>query len=118
MRRGGTMKPDKILERDFLLNAELTTLQRRAREKRDAFYGATVTYSPKVFIPLTQLCRDVCHYCTFAKRPKDLAAPYMSVDEVLEIAHRGEAAGCVEALLTLGEKPELRYVDAVTWLEE
>lgn len=118
MRRGGTMKSDHILERNFVLNAELTTLQRRAREKRDAFYGATVTYSPKVFIPLTQLCRDVCHYCTFAKRPKDLAAPYMSVDEVLEIAHRGEAAGCVEALLTLGEKPELRYVEAVTWLEE
>ena len=68
-----------------------------------------VTYSPKVFIPLTKLCRDVCHYCTFARPPRRGQRAYLSVDEVLAIARAGEAAGCHEALFTLGDKPELRY---------
>jgi FO synthase len=68
-----------------------------------------VTYSPKVFIPLTKLCRDVCHYCTFAAPPKRGERAYLSADEVLEIARAGAAAGCREALFTLGDKPELRY---------
>lgn len=72
-------------------------------------FGRMVTYSPKVFLPLTRLCRDVCHYCTFALRPSQVAAPYMSIDEVLSIARQGEALGCTEALFTLGERPELRY---------
>jgi FO synthase len=72
-------------------------------------YGTGVTYSRKVFIPLTQLCRDVCHYCTFAKAPRALASAYLSVDEAVQIAARGAAAGCREALFTLGDKPELRY---------
>ena len=71
--------------------------------------GRLVTYSPKVFIPLTTLCRDVCGYCTFARPPKRGERAYMSLDKVLEIARAGAAAGCHEALFTLGDKPELRY---------
>src|SRR5580765_4295182 len=71
--------------------------------------GRLVTYSPKVFVPLTKLCRDVCHYCTFAKPPKRGERAYMTIDEVLAVARAGEAAGCREALFTLGDKPELRY---------
>ena len=71
--------------------------------------GLVVTYSPKVFVPLTKLCRDVCHYCTFARPPRRDARAYLTPDEVLEIAAAGAAAGCREALFTLGDKPELRY---------
>lgn len=76
---------------------------------RDAGFGGLVTYSRKVFIPLTHLCRDVCHYCTFAQVPRKVQAPYLSMEEVLETARHGAAMGCKEALFTLGEKPELRY---------
>ena len=71
--------------------------------------GRLVTYSPKVFIPLTKLCRDVCHYCTFAAPPRRGERAYMSADEVLDVARAGAAAGCREALFTLGDKPERRY---------
>ena len=81
----------------------------RAVAMRDEGHGRLVSYSRKVFIPLTELCRDVCHYCTFAKAPKRITAPYLSPDQVLEIARVGQAAGCKEALFTLGDKPELRY---------
>ncbi len=77
-----------------------------------AGFGETVTYSRKVFIPLTQLCRDVCHYCTFAKAPRHLKSAYLSAEEVLAIAHAGRAADCKEALFTLGDKPEARYAAA------
>ena len=97
---------------------ELAAIVGEARERRDRGFGRVVTYSPKVFIPLTQLCRDVCHYCTFAKPPSRLSAAYMTLDEVLAVAREGEAAGCTEALLTLGEKPELRYKAAREWLAE
>src|SRR5579883_2631167 len=80
-----------------------------AGEARDTGWGNIVTYSPKVFIPLTKLCRDVCHYCTFARPPLEGRRAYLTLDEVLEIARAGEAAGCREALFTLGDKPELRY---------
>ena len=96
-------------------SAELAPL---ASARRDALFGRIATYSPKVFIPLTELCRDRCGYCTFAKAPARLAAPYLSIDEAVEIAKRGEAAGCTEALFTLGERPELRYDDAAAWLRE
>jgi len=89
-----------------------------ARALRDQGFGNVVTYSRKVFIPLTQLCRDVCHYCTFAKTPKRLDAPYMAVDQVLEIARQGARLGCKEALFTLGEKPELRYSAARAALDK
>ncbi|HLZ96665.1 MAG TPA: bifunctional FO biosynthesis protein CofGH [Steroidobacteraceae bacterium] len=80
-----------------------------ARRVRDVHHGQRVSFSRKVFIPLTRLCRDVCSYCTFATRPKAGHAAYLSPDEVLAIARAGEAAGCREALFTLGDKPELRY---------
>src|SRR5256886_6532593 len=72
-------------------------------------HGSLVTYSPKVFIPLTKLCRDVCGYCTFARPPRRGERAYMSEEEVLAVARAGAAAGCREALFTLGDKPELRY---------
>ena len=84
-------------------------LMEAARAVRDRRSGGLVTYSPKVFIPLTELCRDVCHYCTFAKTPGGVRAPYLTVDETIEIACRGAAAGCTEALFTLGDQPERRY---------
>ena len=74
-----------------------------------AGFGTRVTYSRKVFIPLTKLCRDVCHYCTFAQAPRKAEAAYLSADEVLAIARAGVAAGCKEALFTLGDRPEARY---------
>lgn len=84
-------------------------LMAAASALRDAGHYNIVTYSRKVFIPLTQLCRDVCHYCTFARTPRRIDAPYMSVEQVLDVAREGEKTGCREALFTLGEKPELRY---------
>ncbi len=81
----------------------------QAAEVRDAAWGNIVTYSPKVFIPLTKLCRDVCHYCTFARPPVAGRRAYLSLDEVLELARTAALAGCKEALFTLGDKPELRY---------
>jgi FO synthase len=71
--------------------------------------NGVITYSPKVFIPLTKLCRDVCHYCTFARPPRRGERAYMSADDVLGVARAGAEAGCHEALFTLGDKPELRY---------
>lgn len=87
----------------------LEKLMARAAVLRDEGFGRLITYSRKVFIPLTHLCRDVCSYCTFAKPPKKGERCYLSAEEVLEIARAGEAAGCREALFTLGDKPELRY---------
>ncbi|WP_093313886.1 5-amino-6-(D-ribitylamino)uracil--L-tyrosine 4-hydroxyphenyl transferase CofH [Sphingomonas jatrophae] len=84
----------------MLAEAEASTL---------AVHGAVVTYSRKVFVPLTRLCRDVCHYCTFATTPKQLGAPFLPREQVLEIARAGVASGCREALFTLGDRPEDRY---------
>ena len=84
-------------------------LMEAARGVRDRRSGDVVTYSPKVFIPLTELCRDVCRYCTFAKTPGNVRAPYLPVDEAVDIARRGAEAGCTEALFTLGDQPERRY---------
>src|SRR5438067_12885187 len=99
-----------------LLDGPLDQLLAAAAAVRDRVYGTRVTYSPKVFIPLTMLCRDKCGYCTFAKPPAHLAAPYLTPDEVLSIARAGAAAGCHEALFTLGERPEDRYPAAAEWL--
>ncbi len=95
----------------------LGELLARARQIRDAAHGTRITWSPKVFIPLTMLCRDRCGYCTFAQPPARLQAPYLSPDQVLSIARRGAAAGCHEALFTLGERPEERYPAARAWLD-
>jgi FO synthase len=89
-----------------MLDRPLEELLSEARRLRSR---PVVTYSPKVFIPLTKLCRDVCHYCTFAGPPRRGERAYLSSDEVLEIARAGAAAGCTEALFTLGDKPERRY---------
>jgi FO synthase len=102
--------------RQRLLDAPLDQLMSDARTIRDHQHGTRITYSPKVFIPLTMLCRDKCGYCTFAQPPARLEHPYLSLDDVLEIARRGANAGCHEALFTLGERPELRYEVARDWL--
>ena len=99
-----------------LLRTPLEDLTALARVVRDGAHGRRVTYSPKVFIPLTMLCRDRCGYCTFAKAPARVTAPYLLPDEVLAIARAGRDAGCHEALFTLGERPELRYPVARDWL--
>ncbi len=99
-------------------STDLTLLTKKAREYRDAHFGNTITYSKKVFFPLTHLCRDVCHYCTFAKTPKFIGEAYMPLEKVLEQAKQAAKIGCKEALLTLGEKPELRYSVARQALDE
>lgn len=111
----------KSAARDWLERLEalpLEDLMFEAEAKTLAAHGPLVTYSRKVFIPLTKLCRDVCHYCTFAHRPSQLHAPFMEAEEVLAIARAGEARGCREALFTLGDRPEARYSVARRWLEE
>jgi FO synthase len=97
---------------ELLQQSAVPELLAEARRMRDAHHGPRVSFSRKVFIPLTRLCRDVCSYCTFATRPKTGHAAYLTPDEVLAIARAGEAAGCREALFTLGDKPELRYREA------
>jgi FO synthase len=99
-----------------LLNTPLEELARVAFAKARAANGYVVTYSPKVFIPLTKLCRDRCGYCTFAQAPAHVESPYMGLDEVMAVAQAGRDAGCTEALFTLGERPELRYDEAARWL--
>jgi FO synthase len=101
-----------------LIDLAPETLLGRASHLRDEGHGALVTYSRKVFLPLTQLCRDTCHYCTFAKTPRRVDHPFMSVDEAVATAAAGAKLGCKEALFTLGEKPELRYNIAQAWLAE
>lgn len=100
-----------------LLDLDWAELRGRADRIRAEAHGQRVTFSPKVFIPLTMLCRDRCGYCTFAKAPARLADPYLSLEEVLAIARAGRAAGCHEALFTLGECPEERYPAARRWLD-
>src|SRR5580704_13115630 len=99
-----------------LLDAPINELATAAFDKARLAYGNVVTYSPKVFIPLTKLCRDRCGYCTFAQAPAHVDSPYMALDEVMAVAQAGRDAGCTEALFTLGERPELRYDEAARWL--
>ncbi|MDJ0928297.1 MAG: 5-amino-6-(D-ribitylamino)uracil--L-tyrosine 4-hydroxyphenyl transferase CofH [Gammaproteobacteria bacterium] len=97
---------------DIVVAANALSLQEllaQAADLRDRGHGPLVSYSRKVFIPLTELCRDVCHYCTYAKTPRRLESVYLQPEQVLDIARAGQAAGCHEALFTLGDKPELRY---------
>jgi FO synthase len=101
-----------------LIDTPTETLMASASAVRDRAFGERVTFSPKVFIPLTMLCRDRCGYCTFAKAPARIDSPYLTPDEVLDIARRGAAMGCHEALFTLGEAPEARYEQARGWLAE
>jgi FO synthase len=118
--RAASGKSLALDEATILLGAtgeSLTELLQIASSLRDLGRGSTITYSRKVFIPLTMLCRDVCHYCTFAKPPAKLDHPYLTPEEVVAIAESGRAAGCKEALFTLGDKPEDRYPVAREWLE-
>ena len=96
---------------------DTSTLAAIAAEIRDSGHHNIISYSRKVFIPLTHLCRDVCHYCTFAQTPKKIEQPYMPLEQVLELCRQGVKQGCKEALFTLGEKPELRYSAARNALE-
>ena len=99
------------IEQTKLIAAEtdLETIMHYAKGITESFHGDLLSYSKKIFMPLTMLCRDVCHYCTFAKPPIKGQKVYLTADEVLELARAGEKAGCKEALFTLGDKPELRY---------
>ncbi len=118
-------KPLDQAEAEVLLHArgdDLGTLLGYASRTRDAGLAAAgrpgiITYSKKVFIPLTRLCRDRCGYCTFATVPGKLDSPFLSPDEVLEIARQGAALGCKEALFTLGDRPEARWKQAREWLD-
>ena len=92
--------------------SSLDDLMHAAATRRDCEHGQLISFSKKVFIPLTQLCRDVCHYCTFAHRPRKGERAYLSIDQMVAIAEAGAALGCKEALFTLGDKPELRYAQA------
>jgi len=92
-------------EMEWIAGASLGELMAAAAMRRDSQYGRVVSYSKKVFIPLTQLCRDICHYCTFAKSPRAIGQAFLSPEQVLDLARRGEAAGCTEALFSLGDKP-------------
>ncbi len=115
--RNGDLPSDRdaLTLADCLDTRALATV---AAELRDRGFPGVVTYSKKVFIPLTHLCRDVCHYCTFAQTPKKIEAPYLPIARVVEIARQGATLGCKEALFTLGEKPELRYKAAREALAE
>lgn len=122
-RRGVALTPE---EATWLLSArgealdELMTIASGLRDRGlvDAGREGIITYSPKVFIPVTRLCRDRCHYCTFATVPHRVDAPYLSPDEVVDIARRGGELGCAEALFTLGDRPEDRWPAARQWLDE
>ena len=110
--------PSDAEARTLATFADTAALSAVASTLRDEGFGTLVTYSKKVFIPLTHLCRDVCHYCTFAQTPSKLDAPYLALEQVLDVARHGAAMGCKEALFTLGEKPERRYRAAREWLGE
>jgi len=121
--RGAVLDPGEAAVLLAARGDDLAALCAAAGRVRDAGLVAAgrpgvVTFSPKVFIPLTRLCRDRCHYCTFVTVPGKLSAPYLSPDEVLAIASQGAALGCKEALFTLGDRPEDRWPEARQWLEE
>ena len=105
-------RPSRDAALALVRETDLPALMARASTLRDVGFGRAVSYSRKVFVPLTKLCRDVCHYCTFARPPRPGERAYMTLDEVLDVARQGARAGCREALFTLGDKPELRYPQA------
>src|SRR5207247_1526376 len=118
--RAGAGKPLSLDETEALLSARGSALEELmgiAARLRDLGHGDTITYSRTVFIPLTMLCRDHCHYCTFAKPPAKLDEPFLTPERVLAIARAGRAQECKEALFTLGDRPEDRYPVARRWLE-
>lgn len=108
----GGLGRDAALAAGTATGAALDALRRQACDRRDRHWGPAISYSRKVFIPLTTLCRNTCGYCTFVKAPGEPGANYLSPEQVLDIARRGEALGCKEALFSLGERPERRYPEA------
>ena len=125
--RGVTLDLGEVTALLAATGAELDRLCVAAARVRDAGLEAVgrpavVTYSPKVFIPVTKLCRDRCHYCTFVESPGQLERSgremFLSPDEILQIARDGAEAGCLEALFTLGDRPEDRWPEAQAWLDE
>src|SRR5215210_4766883 len=119
--RAEAAKALSVDETESLLQSRGVELERLcsvASHLRELGHGRMVTYSRKVFVPLTMLCRDHCHYCTFAKPPAKLASPFLSPEELVAIADAGRRLGCKEALFTLGDRPEERYPAARAWLEE
>lgn len=108
----------RVSSHSSLVTQSSADLMAIARKIRDQAFGSRITFSPKVFIPLTMMCRDKCGYCTFAQPPARLENPYLSPEQVLEIAKQGAKFGCHEALFTLGERPELRYEVAKDWLKQ
>ena len=122
-RDGATLNPAEAASLMAARGEQLAELTSAAARVRDAGLAAaarpgTITYSRKVFIPLTRLCRDRCHYCTFVTVPHRLSAAYLEIDDVVDIAARGAALGCKEALFTLGDRPEDRWPQAKQWLAE
>ena len=113
----GGRRPDAAEALALAAEDDLAPLLDCAAALRDQAHPDVATYSRKVFIPLTHLCRDVCHYCTFARPPRRGETAFMTPDEVLRVAEAGADAGCKEALFTLGDKPELRYRAAREGLE-
>ncbi len=116
-RSGKTLSLDEVEALLSARGAALVELCDVAGGLRDLGHGTTITYSRKVFIPLTMLCRDHCHYCTFAKPPAKLDKPFLTPEEVVAVAEAGRTQQCKEALFTLGDKPEDRYPVARQWLE-
>src|SRR5438093_13742160 len=116
--QGKALSLDEVEALLLARDADLERAMGAAGKLRDLGWGDTVTYSRKVFIPLTMLCRDHCHYCTFAKPPARLEKPFLTPEDVVAIADAGRRAGCKEALFTLGDKPEDRYPVARQWLAE
>ena len=108
----GYSRPNRDEAYGLCTDPDVIALMQQAAALRDEGFASVVTYSRKVFIPLTKLCRDVCHYCTFAQPPRAGEPAYLSIDEMVAIARQGAEAGCQEALFTLGDKPELRYTQA------
>jgi FO synthase len=108
----------RAVDAEQLARASAGDITPQAARLRDQGFGTLITYSRKVFLPLTRLCRDSCHYCTFAKAPRHVRSAYMSVEEAVAVASQGAQLGCKEALFTLGERPELRYRAARRWLDE
>ena len=117
-REGKTLSKVDALFLSSVREDGLTALLDVASELRDRYKGKTVTFSPKVFIPLTNLCRDFCGYCTFRKAPDEPGAKIMTFDEVLRVVHQGKLLGCTEVLLSLGDKPEAIYPEMRDFLAQ
>lgn len=113
---GKVLSDDEAMSLASVNSDAIPDLCAAASQIRDLGKGNIITFSPKVFIPLTRLCRDYCGYCTFRVEPENTDQMYMSPDEVLTVAKAGQRLGCTEALFTLGERPEQKYPAAKNWL--